>query len=72
VSRKGIKLTVAGYCVNPSCRAPLYKELMVCWDDQLCFDCDPPREGLPTAFRLVAEANGGRLPPFDEWPSEGG
>lgn len=44
MSRKGIKLTAAGRCVNPECRAPLYKELMVCRDDQLCFD-EWPSEG---------------------------
>ncbi|MDQ3744179.1 MAG: hypothetical protein M3444_07345 [Acidobacteriota bacterium] len=54
----GIRLTIAGYCVNPSCRAPLYKELMAAPDDEACFDCNPPREGLPTAFRLLAESEG--------------
>jgi hypothetical protein len=46
-------LTYAGRCVNPECNAPLYQELMRSPDDEACVDCDPPREGTPTAFRLL-------------------
>lgn len=59
---KGIKLTPLGYaCVNPACGRPLFLEL----DGErteACVECDPPREGLPTAFRMLFERTGGRLP----------
>ncbi len=47
-----LNLTYAGRCVNPMCRAPLYKELMREWDQEACGECDPPNEEIPTAFRL--------------------
>ena len=60
----GLKLTQVGECCNPTCRAPLYAELMIFPDDEACLECNPPREGLPTAFRM--------LPPderdFIDWP----
>jgi hypothetical protein len=46
-------LTESGHtCVNPACGRPLYLEL----DGdrtEACVTCDPPREGLPTAFRMM-------------------
>jgi hypothetical protein len=57
----GIKLTTAGHlCVNPECGRELFVEL----DGdrtEACVECDPPREGLPTAFRLMAESRGVEL-----------
>jgi hypothetical protein len=58
MSSRGIKLTQVGVCCNPECRAPLYAELMESPDDEACADCNPPREGLPTAFRMLAEGCG--------------
>jgi deoxyribose-phosphate aldolase len=46
-------LTESGYtCVNPACVRPLYLELD---GDRIeaCVTCDPPRGGLPTAFRMM-------------------
>lgn len=62
--REGLKLTEIGRCVNPVCNKPLFAELVIFEDDELCLDCNPPREGLPTAFRLSGL-------PFKptEWPS---
>lgn len=50
-----LKLTPVGNCVNPACKSPLYAELIIFPDDELCLVCNPPREGLPTAFRLLSE-----------------
>ena len=54
----GIRLTPVGHsCVNPECGRELFVEL----DGErteACVECDPPREGLPTAFRMIAEASG--------------
>lgn len=50
-----LKLTQVGNCVNPACQRPLYAELIIFPDDELCLECNPPREGLPTAFRLLNE-----------------
>jgi NADH:ubiquinone oxidoreductase subunit F (NADH-binding) len=58
IGKRGIALTQVGTCCNPECGVPLYKELMVFWDDEACLDCNPPREGLPTAFRMLAESLG--------------
>jgi NADH:ubiquinone oxidoreductase subunit F (NADH-binding) len=52
----GFKLMQAGECCNPMCRRPLYAELMRFPDDEACDECVPPREGLPTAFRLLMES----------------
>ncbi len=49
-----LKLTRIGECCNPKCQRPLYRELMRFDDDEACFECDPPREGLPTTFRLLS------------------
>jgi hypothetical protein len=70
VRGEGLKLTPNSWsCVNPECGRPLYVELEG-ERTEACVDCDPPRERLPTAFRLLAEANGGQLPPFNEWPTD--
>jgi hypothetical protein len=64
VREKGIALTASGCrCVNPACGRELFLEI----DGdrtEACVSCDPPREGLPTAFRMLYERTGGRLPPF--------
>lgn len=56
------KLTALGPCCNPECGRQRFLEL----DEDLseaCSTCDPPRVGLPTAFRMIAEAAGvGALP----------
>ncbi len=66
IGERGLALTPAGNCCNPKCNRPLYAELMHSVmsfpDDEACFECNPPREELPTAFRLLKRANGGRLP----------
>jgi len=57
VREKGIALTEIGTCCNPACARPRFLEL---GEDlsKACTDCDPPREGLPTAFRMLAEGRG--------------
>lgn len=62
IGERGLALTPAGKCCNPKCNRPLYAELMHFPDDEACLECNPPREGLPTAFRLMKEANGGATP----------
>jgi hypothetical protein len=63
MKREGLKLTPNGYtCVNPECARPLYVEIEG-ERTEACMDCDPPREGLPTAFRLMAEAHGIEVTP---------
>lgn len=57
-----LALTPAGKCCNPRCNRTFYAELMRFPDDEACFECNPPREELPTAFRLLKQANGDRLP----------
>jgi hypothetical protein len=45
-----VRLTVVGACCNPACARPLFAEL---GETEACADCDPPREGLPTTFKLM-------------------
>lgn len=52
-----IKLTPAGYCVNPSCGRQLYLELMRAPDDEACYECNPLPEG--TRAPLVLLQGGG-------------
>jgi hypothetical protein len=54
--KRGLKLTEIGHCINPNCNKPLFAELVIFPDDELCLECNPPREGLPTAFRLLGES----------------
>ena len=53
----GVRLTQVGVCCNPECARPRFLELGEDLSEG-CTECDPPREGLPTAFRLMAEAHG--------------
>ena len=59
-----LKLTPLAPCCNPRCGNFLYVELMRFPDDEACLECVPPREGLPTAFRLLPSADLRSLPPF--------